>query len=62
MTDTPASEAARQLALSKPRQTFVCEACGAEYEATVRRDQPNRACSGPCRDKLYNLTRRKPRA
>ena len=53
MTDTAASEAGRALAALRPRHPFVCESCGREYTAIVKKDRVNRACSPACRSKLW---------
>lgn len=58
MTDSAASEAARALAARRPRVPIICEACGREFTATVRRDQTTRACSSTCRSKLHRQRKR----
>ena len=55
---TTTSEAARQLAALRPRATFVCAVCGAEFEAWVRDTQQSRTCSPSCRQKLYRQRKR----
>jgi hypothetical protein len=58
MTDTTASEAGRALAALRPRRPFVCEACGREYQAIVKSDRVNRACSATCRSRLFRQQKR----
>lgn len=55
---TTSSEAARQLAALRPRATFVCTVCGAEFEAWVRDTQQAQTCSPACRQKLYRQRKR----
>lgn len=57
---TDASELARALAARRRRATFVCEVCGAEYEAWDRKPtkQPARTCSSKCRQQLYRDRKR----
>jgi len=57
-TDQTASEAGRALAARRPRQPFVCEACGKEYTAIVKSDRVNRACSSTCRTRLFRQQKR----
>jgi len=58
MTDSTASEAGRALAARRPRLPFVCEACGREYTALVKKDRQNRACSSTCRTRLFRQQKR----
>lgn len=58
ITITDASDAARALAAFRPRRPFVCEACGKEYTAVVKRDRANRACSSACRSRLFRQQKR----
>lgn len=56
MTDP--SDLARQLAARRKRATFVCEVCGAAFEAWARKKQQARTCSPACRQKLYRDRKR----
>ena len=58
MTDPAASEAGRALAARRPRLPFVCEACGKEYLAVVKKGRENRACSSACRSRLFRQAKR----
>jgi hypothetical protein len=53
MADQTASEAGKTLAALRPRATFTCEVCGAEYEAWVRASLQARTCSPSCRQKAH---------
>jgi hypothetical protein len=57
MTDTAASDAARALAARRPRAVFICEVCGAKFEAWQRKKQKARTCSGKCRAALFRRNR-----
>lgn len=54
---TPTSEAARQLAALRPRATFVCTVCGAEFETLDRQKQPPKTCSNRCRQAAHRQRR-----
>ena len=55
---TTTSEAARQLAALRQRATFVCDYCGKEFVALVRKSQQARTCSQSCRQRMYLQNKR----
>jgi hypothetical protein len=57
------SEMARALSKGRPRQTYVCQVCGKEFETYRRGGQRlARSCSTACRSKAWRIRKRAPQA